>query len=70
MIKILQRQMKERYKIPKEIVERYKDTIYFMVEIDCVCFELVEPWKKWCYPMGYEVSSEVLIMQIEHVLAS
>lgn len=62
--------MKERYRIPEETVEKYKDTIYFMVETDCVCFEVVEPRKKWCYPIGYEVSPEVLTMQVEHVLAA
>lgn len=55
MTKILQRQMKERYRIPENIVEKYEDTICFMVENDCVFFEAVEPRMKWCYPMGYKV---------------
>lgn len=69
MTKLLQRHMKKRYMIPKEIVKKYEDTICFMVETDCVFFEAVEPRTKWCYPMGYEVSVEVITMQVEHVLA-
>lgn len=70
MTKILQRKMKERSRIPEDLVEKYKDIFYFMVETDCVFLEAIEPRNKWCYPMGYEVSSEVLTMQVEHVLAS
>lgn len=70
MIKIPQRHMKEIYKILESLVEKYQDTIYFMVETNYVYFEVVEPRTKWSYLMGYEVSVEVLTMQVEHVLAA
>jgi hypothetical protein len=49
-------------------LEKYKDTIYFMVEIDSTCFEVVEPKVKWCPPMGYNVSNELLVSYIEFIL--
>lgn len=35
-----------RYIILENIVEKYKDTIFFMVETNTTCMEAVEPRKK------------------------
>lgn len=62
--------MKQRQRIPCEIVERYKDTICFMVEIDSTCFEDMEPRVKWCLPMGYKVSTEILVPYVEFIFTA
>ena len=40
-------------RIPESIVEKYKDNIFFMVETDSTCMEVVEPRTKWIHPLGY-----------------
>lgn len=59
-LKTLRTKMQMRYKISESIVEKYKDTICFMVEIDTTCMEVVEPRTKWIHPLGYEVEEHVL----------
>lgn len=54
-LKTFRAKMQMRYMIPKSIVEKYKDSIYFMVETDTTCMEAVEPRTKWIHPLGYEV---------------
>lgn len=49
-----------RYKILENIVEKYKDTICFMVETNTTCIEEVEPRTKWIYPLAYEVEEPIL----------
>ena len=59
-IKTFRIKMQKRFRIPKKIVEKYKETICFMVETDCTCMEVVEPRTKWIHPLGYEVEEYVL----------
>lgn len=59
-LKTFRAKMKMRYRIPKSIVEKYKDTICFMVETDTTCMEAVEPRTKWIHPLGYEVEEPIL----------
>jgi hypothetical protein len=69
-LKTFKIEMKQRKRIPREIVEKYKDKVCFMVEIDNTCFEAMEPRVKWLPPMGYEVSVELLVPYVEFILAA
>lgn len=52
--------MKQRVRIPKEIVSKYEGTIYFMVNKDECLMEVVEPRMVWIFPMGSEVDAGTL----------
>ena len=42
------------------MVEKYKDDICFMVEIDFTCMEAVIPRMKFIEPMGYKMSTDLI----------
>ena len=42
------------------MVEKYKDDIYFMVEIENTCMETLEQRFKFIEPISYEMSSELI----------
>lgn len=44
---------KER--IPKKVVEKYKNDIIFHVFSNECMIEVVEPWTAWIQPLGYEI---------------
>lgn len=52
--------MHDRERIPKSIVEKYQDTIFFMVDIYQCLMEVVEPHIIQIIPMGYEVGEQIL----------
>ena len=60
MMKSFQAEMKQRYRIPPTLVEKYKDELCFMVEIDFTCMEVVVPRVKFIELMGYEMSEELI----------
>lgn len=60
--------MKNRVRIPKEIVEKYKDTICFMVNKDECMMETIHPRTVWIMPMGYEVDEATLDPYAQHLL--
>ena len=60
MMKGFQEEMKRRYRIPPTLVEKYKEDICFMVEIDFTCMEVVIPRVKFIKPIGYETSIELI----------
>ena len=60
MFKEFQMEMKKRVKIPKLVVEKYEETICFMVEQDCTYIEAFEPRKICIRPMGFEASEEMI----------
>ena len=59
-MKSFQVEMKQRYRIPPVLVEKYKDELCFMVEIDFTCMEAIVPRVKFIEPMGYEMSEEII----------
>lgn len=67
--KSFQGMMQIKEMIPKEIVEKYEDTICFMVEIDQSMMEVVESRIVWIMPMGYEVDANTLDMYAQHILS-
>ena len=51
IMKSFQAEMKQRYRIPHVIVEKYKDELCFMVEKNFTCMEVVVPRVKFIKPM-------------------
>ena len=47
--------MNNRFRIPKKIVQDYKDDVCFMVDSDKVYIQEVKPRIAWVKPLGYEV---------------
>ena len=60
MMKSFQVEMKQRYRIPPILIEKYKDELCFMVETDFTCMEVVVPRVKFIEPMGYEMSAKLI----------
>lgn len=58
--KTFQGRMKNRERIPKEVVVKYANTICFMVDRDQCNTEVVEPRTVWIMPMCYEVDAQTL----------
>ena len=52
-------EMKQRYKIPPMLMEKYKDEICFMVETNFTCMEAIIPRVMFIEPIGYEMSTEL-----------
>ncbi len=48
----LQSEMKNRMKIPKSVVERYKKKIFFMVQTYRTCMETIVPRVIFVDPLG------------------
>lgn len=48
--------MNNRFKIPKKLVDDYKDDVCFMVDSDKVYIQAVRPRIVWVKPLGYEVN--------------
>lgn len=67
--KTFQAAIKKKERIPKEIVEKYEKTIFFMVDKDQCQMEVVEPRKIWIMPMAYEVDSIMLEAYSQHLLS-
>lgn len=61
--------MHERERIPNSIVQKYQDTICFMVDTDQCLMEVVEPGTSWIMPMGYEVDEQILELYTQHLLS-
>ena len=59
-MKIFQIEMKKRYRIPPSLVEKYKQYICFMAEIDFTCMEAIVLRMKFIEPMGYEMKMELI----------
>lgn len=60
LFKTFQGRMKNKIRIPKEVVEKYVDTICFMVDKDQYYTEAVEPRTVWIMSMGYGVPVQTL----------
>lgn len=61
--------MQSRERIPKDIVQKYENTIYFMVDKDQCRMEAVEPRTVWIMLMGYEVDGNTLDAYAQHLLS-
>lgn len=66
--KIFQGRIKGRERIPKEVVEKYVNSICFTVDKDQCHMEAVEPRTAWILPMGYEVDAQTLEVYAQHLL--
>ena len=48
--------MNNRFKIPKKLVEDYKDDVFFMVDNDTIYIQVVNPRVVLVKPPPYEVN--------------
>lgn len=48
--------MNNRFRIPKKLVDDYKDDVCFMVDIEKVYIQTVNPIIMWVKPLPYEVN--------------
>ena len=48
--------MKNIFRIPKQLVEEYEEDIFFLVDYEKVCIQVVRPRVAWVNPLGYEVN--------------
>ena len=48
--------MNNMFRIPKKLVEDYKDDVCFMVDSDKVYNQEIKPRIEWVKPLGYEVN--------------
>lgn len=63
-----QKEIYNRSQIPKSIVEKYKDTICFMVDKDECMMKVVQPRTIQIVPMGYEIEEDTLVAYAQHLL--
>ena len=47
---------RNRFRIPKKLVEDYKDDVFFMVDSDKVYIQVVIPRVVWVKPLPYELN--------------
>ena len=55
IIKTFQNEMRERYRVPPPMVEKFKDDICFMIDIGFTYIEVVEPRMLYVEPLGYDI---------------
>lgn len=67
--KIFQSRIKDRERIPKEVVEKYENSIGFMVDKDQCHMEEIEPRTVCILPMGYEVDAQKLEVYAQHLMS-
>lgn len=60
--------MKQRVRIPKEIVKKYEGTICLMVHKDECLMEKIQSQTVWIIPIGYEVEEATLESYAQHLL--
>ena len=48
--------MNNKFKIPKKLVDDYKDDVCFMVDSDKVYIHAVRPRIAWVKPLSYEIN--------------
>lgn len=54
--KIFKEKMNNKFRIPEQLVEDYKDDVCFMVDSDRVYIQAVRPRIMWVKPLPYEVN--------------
>lgn len=70
VMKTFQLEMKKRMRIPKYVVDTYKDDIYFMMETDITCMEVVQPRVMFVESLGYEVTKKTIDGYVKEILKS
>lgn len=70
IMRTFQNEMKERFKIAPVIVDRFKNDMCFMVDIDLNYIEELEPQEIFLEPLGYELNDDIAIGYIDLMLKS
>ena len=61
--------MKQRLRIPKEIIRKFVEAMCFMMETDSTCMKAIEPRIQWIPSMGYEVDPFIVVQHVDVILA-
>ena len=56
--------MNNRFRIPKKLVEDYKNDVCFMVDSAKLYIQVVRPRITWVKPLGYEIN----IDETKHII--
>ena len=65
---VLKEKMNNRFRIPRKLVEDYKDDVCFMVDSDIVYIQAVIPRIVWVKPLPYEVNIDEVKYIIEALI--
>ena len=67
-MKTFQNKMKQRFRIAPTIVDRFKEDIYILVDIDHTYIQEVEPPETFLDPLIYEFNDDVVVGYIDFLL--
>ena len=70
IMKTFQNDMRQRFRITPAIVDRFKEDICIMADIDYNYIQAVEPWETFLDPLGYELNDDTLVSYIDLLLKS
>lgn len=70
IMRTFQNEMRQRFRIAPAIVDRFKEDICIMVDIDYTYIQAVEPWETFLDPLGYELNDDIVVSYIDLLLKS
>ena len=70
IMRTFQNEMKQRFRISPTIVDRFKEDICILVDIDYTYIQAVEPQDTFLDPLSYELSDDVVVGYIDLLLNS
>lgn len=70
ILKTFQSEMKLRSRIPKSVVEKYKDELCFMVDTNFTYMEAVTPRVIYVDPLGYDITEEIIESYVQKILSA
>ena len=70
IMRTFQNEMRQRFKIAPIILDRFKEDIFIMVDIDYTYIQAMEPWETFLDPLGYELNDDTTVSYIDLLLKS
>lgn len=67
--KYFQSRMHQRERIPTGIVQKFKETIYFLVDTNCCIVQAVQPRTFWVPAMGYDIGVDPTKIYVNMLLS-
>lgn len=68
IIRIFQNEMKQRFRITPTIMDRFKEDICILVDMDHTYIQAVEPRETFVDPLSYELNDDVVVFYIDLLL--
>ena len=60
-MKTFQNEMRERFRIAPVIVDKFKEDVFIMVDIDFTYIQVIEPWERSLDLLGYELCDDIAV---------